>query len=192
MQPHLQWIVEGNGAILDSTLSSRATDTGLVCWYVDHGWRYIYLHKSQKIIVSSTGEDLWPKSRTEKLHQWTLQVARNSQMSHGTDNQLPEKMLFICHSSKQRYIWIIFSQIKNIVICIAVWFKFSFCLPVRLIEFILTATQQLWLYRAAPERGERYIGNPLSNFYGSFTCPEDRLWYTGPPDKRPHPTDVCQ
>ena len=43
------------------------------------------------------------------------------------------------------------------------------------IEFGLTATQQLWLYRAAPERGEGYIGNPLSNFYGSLTCPEDRL-----------------
>ena len=58
------------------------------------------------------------------------------------------------------------------------------CLYISLsnwIELLLTTTQQLWFYWTAPERGDGYIGNPLSNFYGSLTCPEDRLWYTGPP-----------
>ena len=43
-----------------------------------------------------------------------------------------------------------------------------------------------------PREREGYIGNPLSNFYGSLTCREERLWYTGPPGKRPHPTDVAR
>ena len=36
-------------------------------------------------------------------------------------------------------------------------------------------SKQLWLYWAAPERGEGFIGNTLSNFYGSLMYPEDRF-----------------
>ena len=43
-----------------------------------------------------------------------------------------------------------------------------------------------------PREREGYIGNPLSNFYGSLTCQEERPWYTGPPGKRPHPTDAAR
>ena len=42
-------------------------------------------------------------------------------------------------------------------------------------ELGFTTSQQLWLYWAAQKRGEGYIGNPLSNFYGSLTCSEDKL-----------------
>ena len=49
-----------------------------------------------------------------------------------------------------------------------------------LIELGLTASQQLWLYWSAPERGEGYIGNPLFEFlYGSLKCPVNvPIWQT--------------
>ena len=41
------------------------------------------------------------------------------------------------------------------------------------------------IYWAAPERGEGYEGNALSNFYCSFTCPEYKR-------DRPHSTDMVR
>ena len=50
---------------------------------------------------------------------------------------------------------------KKVLVKVGIYFQ--------IIELSLTATQQLWLYLAAQDRGEGYIGNPLSsNFYGSL------------------------
>ena len=65
------------------------------------------------------------------------------------------------------------------------------CDLIVLLELGLTTTQQPRLYRAAPERGEGFIGNPLSNFYGSLSCPVDRHCL-GLPGLCPHPMNAAR
>ena len=62
--------------------------------------------------------------------------------------------------------WICYSKCGKILVIIhclylqSGWGKVKLYLFDWLIELVLTATQQLWLYWAAPERGEGYIGMP--------------------------------